>query len=346
MWLISLRDLEWRRRRFAIAALATGLVLALALLLTGVRSSFDNEVARTVSSFGADEWFVAEGAVGPFTAPIGFPVSRVDDVRASSGIRRADPIAIVGATALTPAPENVNVIGAVPGGVGPAGDAQGLLDRPGAAIVDERLGVDEGDAITLSGMEFEVVAETSGRTYFAGVPTVVAALSDVQRLGFDGQPLATAIVAEGEATSPPTGFSALSNGAVRDDLNRPVAQAKQTIGLIRWLLWAVAAGIVGAILYLSTLERTADFAVFKAIGVSTGSLVRGLLGQAVALTLVAVGIAVLLELALAPLSAMRVEVPARAYLELVIVAVAAGAVASLAALRRALKIDPALAFAG
>lgn len=130
------------------------------------------------------------------------------------------------------------------------------------------------------------------------------------------------------------------------DLDRPVAQAKQTIGLIRWLLWAVAAGIVGAILYLSTLERVRDFAVFKAIGISTGSLARGLLGQAVVLSLAAAGIAILLELALAPLSAMRVEVPARAYVELVAVAVGAGAIASLAALRRAVKIDPALAFAG
>ena len=51
--------------------------------------------------------------------------------------------------------------------------------------MDERLGVDEGDTITLSGMEFEVVAERSGGTYFAGVPTVVAALSDVQRLGLE-----------------------------------------------------------------------------------------------------------------------------------------------------------------
>ncbi len=78
MWLISLRDLEWRRRRFAIAVLATGLVLALALLLTGVRASFDNEIDRTVSSFGADQWLVVEGAVGPFTAPIGFPASRAE----------------------------------------------------------------------------------------------------------------------------------------------------------------------------------------------------------------------------------------------------------------------------
>ena len=163
---------------------------------------------------------------------------------------------------------------------------------PGAAIVDERLGVDEGDTITLSGMEFEVVAERSGGTYFAGVPTVVAALSDVQRLGFDGRPFATAIVTEGNVdAAPPKGFSVLTNGDVKQDLNRPVAQAKQTIGLIRWLLWAVAAGIVGAILYLSTLERTADFAVFKAIGVSTASLVRGLVGQAIVLTLAAVAVA-------------------------------------------------------
>jgi putative ABC transport system permease protein len=346
MWLISVRDLEWRRRRFAIAVLATGLVLALALLLTGVRASFDNEIERTVSSFGADQWLVAEGAVGPFTAPIGFPVSRVAEVRRASGVRNADPVAIVGATALTPDPENVNVIGAVPGGVGPAREAEDQLTRPGAAIVDERLGVDVGDTIALSGMEFEVVAETDGRTYFAGVPTVVVALPDVQRLGFDNQPLATAIVAEGAATAPPHGFSTLTDGDVKEDLNRPVAQAKQTIGLIRWLLWAVAAGIVGAILYLSTLERTADFAVFKAIGVSTASLVRGLIGQAVALTLAAVGVAIVLELALAPLSAMRVEVPTRAYVELLAVALLAGAAASLAALRRALKIDPALAFAG
>jgi putative ABC transport system permease protein len=346
MWLISLRDLEWRRRRFAVAVLATGVVLALALLLTGVRASFDNEIDRTISSFGADQWLVAEGAVGPFTAPIGFPASRAEEVRGASGVRRADPVAVVGATAATPSPENVNVIGAVPGGVGPAADAEQLLNRPGAAIVDERLGMDEGDTINLSGMDFDVVAETSGRTYFAGVPTVLVSLADVQRLGFDGQPLATAVVAEGALAAAPPGFSVLSNGEVARDLDRPVAQAKQTIGLIRWLLWVVAAGIVGAILYLSTLERMRDFAVFKAIGISTGSLARGLLGQAVVLSLAAVGIAILLELALAPLSAMRVEVPVRAYLELVAVAVGAGAIASLAALRRAMKIDPALAFAG
>jgi putative ABC transport system permease protein len=47
-WLISLRDLQWRRRRFGIAVVANALVLALGLLLSGVSASFDNEIERTV----------------------------------------------------------------------------------------------------------------------------------------------------------------------------------------------------------------------------------------------------------------------------------------------------------
>ena len=65
MWLISVRDLTWRRRRFAIAIAATGLVFALALLLSGISASFDNEIDRTTASFGADRWFVPAGNFGP-----------------------------------------------------------------------------------------------------------------------------------------------------------------------------------------------------------------------------------------------------------------------------------------
>ena len=35
MWLVSLRDLQWRRRRFLIAVVATALVFAMSLLMAG-----------------------------------------------------------------------------------------------------------------------------------------------------------------------------------------------------------------------------------------------------------------------------------------------------------------------
>ena len=59
--MLGLRELQWSRRRFAVAVLATALVFALGLLMSGVSASFDNEIDRTVDSFGADAWLVARG---------------------------------------------------------------------------------------------------------------------------------------------------------------------------------------------------------------------------------------------------------------------------------------------
>jgi putative ABC transport system permease protein len=344
VWLISVRDLAWRRRRFAIAVAATALVFAVALLLSGVSASFDNEIRRTTDSFGADRWFVEAGTFGPFTAPSALPARRVAEVRALPGITRADPVAIVGATTTTPRRRSVNVVGAVPGGVGPA--PAGSLSRPADALADASLGLGVGDHLTLNGTPFTVRGVTHGRTYFAGIPTVVVALAAAQRLGLGGRPLATAVLARGRPLSTPPGFSALTNSEVAIDLGRPVAQAKQTISLVRALLWIVAGGIIGAIVYLSALERTTEFAVLKAIGVSTRDIALGLVSQAVLLAVLAVGLAVLLELAVAPAVAMSVEVPTLSYLTLPLLALVVGGVASGLALRRALRIDPALAFAG
>ena len=68
--LIGVRDLQWSRRRFAVAVVATGLVFALGLLMTGVRASFDNEIQRTVASFDADAWLVPAQSFGPFESAI------------------------------------------------------------------------------------------------------------------------------------------------------------------------------------------------------------------------------------------------------------------------------------
>jgi putative ABC transport system permease protein len=134
--------------------------------------------------------------------------------------------------------------------------------------------------------------------------------------------------------------------AVAQDRARPINPAKNTISLIRFLLWGVAAGIIGAIVYLSVLERVGDFAVLKAIGVSSRDLLGGLLLQAVLLSLLSALLAVGLEQAIAPTVAMSVEVSTTTFLTLPLVAVGVGALASFLGLRRALSVDPALAFAG
>ena len=341
MWLIPLRDLQWRRRRFAIAIVATAVVFALALLLSGVSRSFDNEIRRTVDSFHADAWLVTRGGFGPFTGPTPFPAAKVAEVRRVAGVAGAAPIAVLRATTTTPATRNVNVIGVTGDGIALPTEVR-LGDNE--AIVDSSLGLERGDRLDLNGMNFRVAGLTSGLSYFAGIPNVLIPLADAQRLGLGGRPLATAIVVQGHPEGAPAGLALLTNRDVEVDLGRPVHQAKQTIGLIRVLLWAVAAGIIGAMIYLSTLERLRDIAVLKAIGVSTRALLGGLVVQAVLLALASALLAVVLETAMAPAAAMSVEVSTVDYVLLPLVAVAVGVLASLVALRRAVTVDPALAF--
>src|SRR5580765_6830359 len=65
---VSLRDLQWRLRRFMIGVLATRLVFAIALLISGIDASFQNEAKRAVAAFRADQWVVSQQAFGPFTS--------------------------------------------------------------------------------------------------------------------------------------------------------------------------------------------------------------------------------------------------------------------------------------
>jgi putative ABC transport system permease protein len=344
-WLVALRDLQWGRRRFAVAVTATALVFALGLLMSGVSASFDNEIRRTVNAIDADGWLVRADSFGPFTGPATMPAAHAEAARRLRGVRRADPIAVLRASTQTPRRGSVNLVGVVPGGVGsPPGRQARLLKRPAVAIADASLGLDVGDRLDLSGSDFRVGAVTHGQTYFAGVPTVTVSLREAQRLALDGRPLSTAIVTKGLPAAAPRGFALLDNRDVETDLGRPVAQAKQTISFIRMLLWAVGAGIIGAIVYLAVLERMREFAALKAIGVSTRHLMSALAVQASLLSLLSALLAAVIEKTIAPAVAMSVEVSPLAFGTLPAIAVTAGVAASAVAIRRALRADPALAF--
>jgi putative ABC transport system permease protein len=68
----------------------------------------------------------------------------------------------------------------------------------------------------------------------------------------------------------------LSDAQAQADLERPLASGTQSIAFINALLWLVAAGIIGSIVYLSALERQREFAVLKATGAANRSLLTGL----------------------------------------------------------------------
>jgi putative ABC transport system permease protein len=136
----------------------------------------------------------------------------------------------------------------------------------------------------------------------------------------------------------------LSNDEVEEDMLRGLEGAVSAIDLMRLLMWIVAAVIIGAVIYLSTLERLNDFAVLKAVGGESRSLAMGLALQALIAAVVAGVLGIAFATLLGPAFPLRVTVGPGSYALLIVVAAVVGIVSSMIALRRVLKVDPALAF--
>jgi putative ABC transport system permease protein len=340
----AFRDLQWRRRRMLIAVLGTSLVFAITLVLTGMSNGFEVEAQRLVDGLNADTWAVRSGAAGPFLGQMPFPERALDEVAAMRGVTDATPMVFGRKTVGHPA-RDVNIFGA-----GGRGLSASQLDEGrhvagrGEIVVSTRLGARLGGEIVVSGKRFKVVGRVRAWTAVAGVPNVLVSLQDAQEVVFGGMPLVSAVAVHGNPGATPNGIELIDNARAKADLLRPLGNGKSAITLVAYLLWIVAAAIVGSVIYVSTLERARDFAVFKATGTSSLSIVGDLAVQAIVLSIVAAAVGAVVATLIAPKFPLPVVVPPSAYLLLPVAAVFVGVVASGFGLRRAVTIDPALAF--
>lgn len=345
---VTLRDLQWRRRRFAIAIVGTSLVFAMTLVLTGLSNGFRVEANDTVDDLGFDTYLVESGPAGPFIGSPPFPQSEVAMAARIPGVTVAVPLVYTAATVPDGgATRNVNVFGAPADGPGMPPVAVGRPPSgPGEAAVSSTLDRRVGDDLELGSSTMRITGIVDESTALAGQPNVFLTVDGAQQMGYSAQPIVTSIGIEGFPARIPDGYRTVDRAGAVADLMRPMTSAVSAITMIAVLLWVVAALIVGSVIYLSALERTRDFAVLKAVGVSTRSVLAGLCLQAVIVAVIAAVLGGLLSLVLVPLFPMRVVVPTSAFLLLPVVGVVIGLLASVAGMRRAVTIDPALAFGG
>ncbi|HEX5143030.1 MAG TPA: ABC transporter permease [Mycobacterium sp.] len=344
----ALRDLQWRRRRFIIAVVGTAFVFAMTLVLTGLANGFRVEARNTVYSFGVDYFLIPAGAAGPFLGSSPFAQTEVPAAQRLPGVQAAAPLVYAGTTALDRGtPRTMNLFGAPTDGPGMPAMSDG---RPPAGIdevaVSSTLGSRIGDQLEIGSYTLKVVGIVNNSTVLARQPNLFLTPAGAQRMVYGGQPVISSIGVRGRPEHLPDRYRAVDRQGAIDDMMRPLKVAVDAISVMAVLLWVVAALIVGSIIYMTALERLRDFAVFKAVGVSTRSIMGGLALQAVIVAVAAAVLGELLSVALAPLFPMRVDVPATAFLALPALAVVIGMLASVAGLRRAVNVDPALAFGG
>lgn len=347
---IALKDLQWRTRRVVVAVLGVSVVLAMALVMSGLSAGFDNEATRTVSLARATGWVIDQGGNGPFLQPSPLTETQVAAIVEQVGEKHAAPLlfgrqSVVDANGRAVGTHaHVNLVGVVPKRLGSPKVTNGVeLSGTGQAVVDQTIGLDMGAKLILGTRIFRIVGKVSGARLLAGVPNVYVFLNDAQAMAFGGRNLSTAVAVD-RTVVPPKGTKLLSNDDAKVDGLRPVVNAQKTIAMVRSLLWLVAALIMGSVMYLSALERSKDFAVLKGMGAKSIGLGGSLALQAAALglssSLLGAGFAVLI----APFFPLNAEIPGSAFILLPLVAITIGLISSLGATKRMISIQPALAF--
>jgi putative ABC transport system permease protein len=348
MLFAALRDMQWRSRRLVIAVVSTGLILAMTLVLTGLANGFNVEAQRTADAVGVDAFVVKAGSAGPFLGATPFAESEMAQVAAAPGVAAAVPLACAPSTVKDgSARRNVTAFGAPEHGPGMPSLSEGRApSTPDEVAVSSTLARHVGDEIQVGARTLRIVGIVPNSTALAKMPNIFLTTEGVQQLAYNGQPMITSIAIQGTARRLPNGYQTMDRADGVNDLMRAVKVANSSITIVAGLLWVVAVLIVGSVVYLSALERLRDFAVFKAIGVPTRSILAGLAVQAVIVALLAAVVGVIFSLLLGPVFPMLIVVPTSAYLALPLVAIVIGLLASVAGFRRAVAVDPALAFGG
>ena len=346
MWLLSRRELQFRSRRALVAVLVSALVFGIAVAAEGIKRTLSNEPSAFVGSFRADGWVVREDA-SPFTTIAVLPASLRKEIADTPGVTSVHPVVTGRATILSGKRDNANLIGydltagngpELTGGRAPEGDHEVAVSGGTSAGIGDKL-------VTTAGT-FDVVGTLDGMRYNASAPTILMTFAAAQRAVLGGQPYAMGFAVNGRPESLPKGTQFSSNAAAADDLGLTIKSATSTINFITLLTWLVAAGVIGAIVYLAALEQNRNFAILRATG-STGKLIVGsLLVQSLAIAVSAAVLSVPLAFVIRLGMPMPSTLTAASFVRILTVGLVVGCLASIAAVRRALRVSPAEAFGG
>ncbi|WP_235532507.1 FtsX-like permease family protein [Nocardioides sp. Root140] len=273
---VGWRDLVHAKGRFLLMAGVVTLIAVLVGLLSGLTRGLADESTSAITGLHTER-LIFSGATADFSS------SRVP----TDGSIEGEPLGVATSRAATAAKaEPVTVMGVRPGSpIAPDADGVGhgkvvLTDQAA-----EDLDLHEGDELLVGTQEFTVTA-VRGDASYSHVPVVWLDLVDWQSVTGATD---SATVFATDSTSAPTGFT---NASLDDSLAGIGAYSSEngSLQLIRGFLFAISALVVGSFFTVWTVQRQRDIAVLKALGASTGYLIRDALGQAALLLGLGVGL--------------------------------------------------------
>ncbi|MEV5652267.1 ABC transporter permease [Nocardia sp. NPDC052254] len=289
---VALRDLRAARGRFLLITLVVAMVALLVSFLSGLTAGLAHQNISAVQKLsGATVVFADTGADPSFDSSV-LTAEQVRTWQRAGG--RADPIGIsrgqAGRDGVAPVQVAIfGVDGTVFGDRVATESGTVVLSRAAA----DRLSAAPGARVTIGAQTF-TVAEIGDDDWYAHTPVVWTTLADWQQLTPRGG-AATILAASGTHDIDALNGAAHTRTTSADGSLRAIGSYQAENGsltLMTVLLFVISALVIGAFFTVWTIQRAPDVATLKALGATTGSLIRDALGQALIVLLIGVGIGV------------------------------------------------------
>jgi len=359
---VALRDLRHARGRFTLMLVVIILITFLVTFLASLTAGLSRESTSAITGLRADHLAFAmpePGAEPDFTASS----VTADQWRTwadAAGVVSADPLGVAMTRARSATTtSSVTALGIEPDSTllpaGATGLAPGTVLASASAASD--LSVRAGDVVDIAGREFHVGAVLDTEASFAHTPVVWTTLEDWQAIGArsssatgDATATVVALTLDGSAriadTDAVAGTATLTTTQARSAISS-FSSENGSLTLMQAFLMVISALVVGAFFTVWTISRSADIAVLKALGASTGYLLRDAIGQAALVLVLGVGLGTALAAGAAALlgGAVPVVVATTTTVVPAVVLVLVGLVGAVLAIARITRVDPHAALA-
>lgn len=363
---LALRELKHSRLRYLLVGAIMALIAWLVFLLSGLANGLATDNGSSIQKLNADYLVYQSDTRLMFHRSL-LPLETVNQVKQIEGVKDATPIGHL--TVTTAKADTGEQIDATLLAIEPdsfiAPKLTGGRNFKAAAndevVVDEhfkRHGVKLGDKLEVkpTGQPVTVVGFTKNQTY-SHTPVVFTNIAYWQAVKF------AAPGSKGKIENPVSVVAVKMDKAAADKVSKNISGVevadreaalqnlpgyKEEMGsivMILAFLFLIAAFIMAVFFYVITLQKTNQFGILKALGASTGFLVKDLIGQVFILAVAGIVVGALLTYGVAAIT--PAEVPFALDTELVIiygaVLLAVALFGTLLSLRRIAKIDPLLA---
>ncbi|HEX5598845.1 MAG TPA: ABC transporter permease [Micromonosporaceae bacterium] len=281
---IAVRDLRFARGRFALLAGVIALMTLMVVLLTGLTAGLGAASVSAVAALPVDDIAFqrpAEDQDVSFTTST-LPAGTVAAVAARPGVSTAWPLG-VSTTRLQAGDRStaVTLLGGDPAlypalrqGRSPTGAEVALT-----AAIAEKQSVSVGETVAINGQQVRV-ASIVDDTSFNHLPVVYTPIDTWQQLTRVDTITAVATKRDGAGSPADDADTITVNREEAFSAVGGYASEQASLNLMRGLLLAVSALIVGAFFTVWTMQRAGDLAVVRALGGGRGYLLRDALAQA------------------------------------------------------------------